>query len=117
MEKRYCLECGEGFWGRSDKRFCCDACRNSYHNAISRQSKAYSYKINSILHRNHSILSESLQSGKLQLDRKEMEEKQFAARFHTASKRKPLRRTVYTCYDISYRIEGRKGVRILTDSK
>ena len=115
MEERYCLECGERFSGRTDKRFCSDACRNYYHNAISRQSKAYSYKINSILHRNHSILSDSLSSGKSRIGPEEMEEKNFQARFHTASYRKPLSRRVYKCYDISYTIDSRKGVRILTD--
>ena len=117
MEERYCLECGERFSGRSDKRFCCDACRNSYHNAISRQSKAYSYKINSILHRNHAILSENLRSGKLMIGRQELEDKHFSARCHTASSRGLLGRRIYTCYDISYVKEGKRGVRILSSGE
>ena len=115
MEDRYCLECGERFSGRSDKRFCCDACRNSYHNAVSRQSKAYSYRINSILHRNHSILEECMEAGRMRIGRREMNEKMFAEKYFTALTRKFPGRPVYTCYDISYRLEGRRGVRILPD--
>ena len=31
MEKR-CLECNDVLHGRSDKKFCSDACRNTYNN-------------------------------------------------------------------------------------
>lgn len=115
MEKRYCLECGKGFYGRSDKRFCSDACRNSYHNSVSRQSKAYSYRINSLLQRNHSILEECLSNGKTRLGRAEMAEKMFSERYCTACSGGFPRRRVYTCYDISYTFEGRRGIRILAD--
>ena len=115
MELRYCLECGEGFYGRSDKRFCSDLCRNSWHNAASRQSKAYSYRINSLLLRNHSILAECRKEGKTRLGRAEMAERMFSERYCTACSRRFPLRTVYTCYDISYRIEGRRGIRILAD--
>lgn len=115
MEKRHCLECGVEFSGRSDKRFCSDACRNCWHNSASRQSKAYSYRINSLLHRNHSILSECRSSGRSRIKRKEMEEKLFSERYFTACSRRLLGRPVYMCYDISYMIEGRRGIRILSD--
>ncbi len=29
-QKRKCLYCGEPIYGRMDKKFCCDSCRNSY---------------------------------------------------------------------------------------
>ena len=32
MEKRNCLECGDPYDGRKDKKFCCDQCRTSYFN-------------------------------------------------------------------------------------
>ncbi|MBO4572024.1 MAG: hypothetical protein J5699_08875 [Bacteroidales bacterium] len=115
MEQRYCLECGEVFSGRSDKRFCSDSCRNSYHNSASRQSKAYSYRINSLLNRNHAILAECRRSGKTRLERSEMAEKMFSEKYCTACSRRFLGRPVYFCYDIPYRIEGRRGVRILSE--
>ena len=33
--KKNCLECGEAFNGRIDKKFCSDYCRNTYNNKIN----------------------------------------------------------------------------------
>lgn len=38
MEKN-CPECGDKIIGRADKKFCSDACRNAYNNALNKDSK------------------------------------------------------------------------------
>ena len=40
-----CLECGEKIIGRSDKKFCNDACRNSYNN---KQNKVYKFMLQEV---------------------------------------------------------------------
>ena len=39
MSKKTCLECGDTFAGRVDKKFCSDGCRNTYNNKINKDSK------------------------------------------------------------------------------
>lgn len=51
-----CRECGEGFRGRSDKRFCSDACRNAYHNSRNRETNGLFHSVNIRLRRNYRIL-------------------------------------------------------------
>ena len=31
MSKQICVQCGESFSGRADKKFCSEACRSTYH--------------------------------------------------------------------------------------
>ena len=33
---KLCLECGDKLFGRIDKKFCSDACRNAYNNKINK---------------------------------------------------------------------------------
>lgn len=51
-----CLECGEKIIGRSDKKFCSDACRNAYNNALNRDTKNSIRTTNNRLRKNHRIL-------------------------------------------------------------
>ncbi len=64
--KKNCLECGEPFSGRIDKKFCSDYCRNSFNNKINKESKNLIRNINNRLRKNHRLLSELNKSGKNQ---------------------------------------------------
>jgi hypothetical protein len=57
---RRCRECGSPIVGRSDKQFCGDSCRNSYHNRSNSETKVQITRINRILKRNYAILEEIL---------------------------------------------------------
>lgn len=59
-EEKVCLDCGAPIRGRSDKRFCDDACRNSYNNRINSTSSIFMRKVNSTLRKNRRILEELL---------------------------------------------------------
>ena len=56
MEKQ-CLCCQEIIIGRSDKKFCGDACRNDYHNKVNSQNGRLFRKVNNELKRNYLILN------------------------------------------------------------
>ncbi len=58
--KKVCLDCGLPVHGRSDKRFCDDACRNSYNNRINSFSSTLMREVNGILRKNRRILEEYL---------------------------------------------------------
>ena len=48
--KRKCLECQEILYGRSDKKFCGDYCRNTYNNKLNKSNKTIR-KINKTIKR------------------------------------------------------------------
>jgi predicted nucleic acid-binding Zn ribbon protein len=54
--ERSCPECGDKIIGRADKKFCSDACRNSYNNALNKDSKNLVRNINNRLRKNYRIL-------------------------------------------------------------
>jgi hypothetical protein len=58
MEKRTCIECGESFNGRADKKFCSDMCRNAYNNKLNSDTNNYVRNINNILRKNRRIMEE-----------------------------------------------------------
>ena len=54
--KKLCPECGDKIIGRADKKFCCDACRNTHNNALNKDSKNLVRNINNRLRKNWRIL-------------------------------------------------------------
>lgn len=57
---KYCTYCDATIRGRSDKRFCNDACRNAYHNEMNKESSTVVHRINRSLKYNRKILSRFL---------------------------------------------------------
>uniref|UniRef100_A0AAU6WW63 DUF2116 family Zn-ribbon domain-containing protein n=2 Tax=Chryseobacterium TaxID=59732 RepID=A0AAU6WW63_9FLAO len=64
-----CLECGEKIIGRSDKKFCNDACRNAYNNKQNKDSNNLMRNINNKLRKNYRILTEVNIEGKTKVAR------------------------------------------------
>ncbi|MBN2521295.1 MAG: hypothetical protein JXB17_12355, partial [Bacteroidales bacterium] len=56
--KKLCTECGEPIHGRSDKKFCCDQCRNIFNNRLNSNLNNYMRNINNVLRKNRRILAE-----------------------------------------------------------
>lgn len=56
--KKICPVCSKPFIGRSDKRFCSTACKNSYHNA--ERKNHITHAVDCALHTNRSILQQLL---------------------------------------------------------
>lgn len=56
MNKRTCPECGEIIYGRSDKKFCDDGCRNIHNNRLNSDTTNYVRNINNSLRKNRRIL-------------------------------------------------------------
>ncbi len=55
MEKN-CLECNEKIKGRSDKKFCSDACRNTFNNNLNKDQTNLIRNTNNALRKNYRIL-------------------------------------------------------------
>ncbi|WP_346985555.1 hypothetical protein [Chryseobacterium sp. POE27] len=68
-----CLECGEKIIGRSDKKFCNDACRNAYNNKQNKDSNNLMRNVNNKLRKNYRILSEVNTDGKTKVSRSKLD--------------------------------------------
>ena len=62
--KRKCIECGDSFHGRADKKFCSDQCRSAYNNRLNSDATNFVRNINNTLRKNRRILEELNPSGK-----------------------------------------------------
>lgn len=70
--KKNCLECGEPFIGRSDKKYCSDYCRNAYNNKIGRDSKNLIRNVNNRLRKNYKVLTDLNVKGKVKVTRQKL---------------------------------------------
>lgn len=67
-----CLECGEKIIGRSDKKFCNDACRNAYNNKQNKDSNNFMRNVNNKLRKNYRILGEINVDGKTKVPKSKL---------------------------------------------
>jgi len=102
MEDKHCLECGIEFFGRADKKFCTDSCRNSYNNRLNSKASSYVKEVNRTLKHNYSILKRLNGSGKTKLHRDKLLKAGFDFDFHTNTYVTKDERKYHFCYDQGY---------------
>jgi len=103
MNKRKCLECGVSIYGRPDKKFCCDGCRNAHHNKVHAESGRVIRKISRILKKNRRILAQLNPKGKCEVYRDQLLRADFDFRYFTSYCEVSEDVTYYFCYDQGYR--------------
>ena len=97
-----CIECGEKFSGREDKKFCSDGCRNAFNNKINKDSTNYMRNINNKLRKNYRILTELNVEGKTKTTRTKLIGKGFDFEFFTNILNTKTGNTYYFLYDQGY---------------
>lgn len=102
MEK--CLNCGTPLYGRPDKKYCSDKCKNSYHYGMVAEREKFQRKILAQIHRNYEILDAVLSAGKDSIERDFAEEKGFRCTCITGIHKKRNRSDEYSLFDIRYKI-------------
>ncbi len=102
MSNQQCLECGEAFKGRTDKKFCSDYCRNAYNNKVNKDSKNLIRNTNNRLRKNYKILSELNKSGKTKTTRSKLLNQNFDFTFFTSIYTTKTGNTYYYVYDQGY---------------
>ena len=101
-----CLECGDEIrYGRSDKKFCCDACKNRYHNRQAHDSRQFRQMVHSILDRNYLILDSLRRTTLKNIPLSDLVKMGFRKECFT-SYRKSSRCEIFMCYDIRYFVSG-----------
>ncbi len=110
MEKRTCIECGEAFQGRADKKFCSDLCRNSHNNKLNSDSTNYVRNINNILRRNRRIIEDLLpkDSQPLPILKQKLTDKGFNFTYLTNTLITKDGKKYHFCYEYGYLVEEGK---------
>jgi len=99
----HCLECGEPLsYGRGDRKFCSNSCKNRYHNREARNWRGRYARTIGILQKNHDILKRLVQIGVRSISKTELVQLGYRTDFVTSSRRES-RRTVCHCFDIVFR--------------
>jgi len=98
-----CLQCGKDIvYGRADRKFCSNDCKNQYHNR--RRYPLREELESSILHtidNNHAILDRLYKMGVTTIDLVTLSHLGFDARFITSFNRIG-RKNVFTIFDLQY---------------
>jgi len=105
MNQRRCEECNSPLKGRSDKRFCGDYCRNTYHNRKHQKRNRVRYATHQKLQRNRQILKEILGSkSRRVIGREQLIQLGFDFGFLTEILRLTRGQNYYYIYDVGYRL-------------
>ena len=70
--QKKCLECERPVFGRADKKFCWDGCRNAYNNKNKAAATNYIRNVNNLLAKNRRILLAFNPSGKAKKHRDQL---------------------------------------------
>ena len=112
-EERTCSECGRPIHGRSDKKFCSDACRNSHNNKVTAPATNYVRNVNNTLAKNRRVLADLLAQDKINLHKDELWKKGFDFDFYTSSLTTPVGEVYLYCYDLGYQLLDEGTVRLV----
>jgi predicted nucleic acid-binding Zn ribbon protein len=108
-----CLECGDKFVGREDKKFCSDGCRNAYNNKINKDSSNFMRTVNNQLRRNYRILSQLNADGKSKTTRTLLMAKGFDFDFFTNLLETKTGNTYRFIYDQGYRLLNNDSCKLV----
>lgn len=101
MEKK-CPECKKPVYGRTDKRYCSDACRNAYNNKINASVNNRMRTVNNLLAKNRRILCELNPAGKKKIHKDQLLRKGFDFNFFTSSYETRTGDVYRFCYEHGY---------------
>jgi len=104
-ESRKCAECGTEIYGRVDKKFCSDQCRNTFNNRIHASSNAYIRKVNYILRKNRRIMEELLNKSDkdaLRVHKNKLTDKGFSFDYYTNIYKTKNNKYYYFSYEYGF---------------
>ena len=111
-ETKSCLECSFPIYGRSDKKFCSDACRTRFNNDRIRHAHLPMKEINRILKNNRNILQAFLSEGKKTTTRRSLEDSGFDFTYFTHLLPAVPTGKGFVCYDMAYIEDENSTIRI-----
>ena len=97
-----CLQCGAPLYGRRDKRFCSQDCKDRYHYALQADSRRYRRRVLVNLEQNYALLDELVESGVSEVSRIDLVVQGFKPGLVTGYTRRRGAQDELRCFDISY---------------
>ena len=101
---KFCKECKEVIYGRSDKKFCDDYCRAAFNNDLKSASNNLVRNVNNALGKNRRILESLLPQGDAtaKTNHDKLIEKGFQFKYHTHIYNTKTEKTYFYCYEYGY---------------
>ena len=114
---KHCLNCGEPLYGRPDKLFCSERCKDNWHNTRRSRIKRARASVLDILNNNHDILESLIQSGRTVWITPLLEAMGFRWDYFTRLVGIKRGSMLCECFDIRYRVSKTKlsGIARVTD--
>ncbi|MCR9065719.1 MAG: DUF2116 family Zn-ribbon domain-containing protein [Cytophagales bacterium] len=100
--ERNCPECGNVIYGRADKKFCSDSCRNSYNNKQKSEINNLVKNTNNQLKKNRKILESICKGDKAKAKRDTLLKKGLDFNLVTSVRTTKKGSTYYFVYDYGY---------------
>jgi len=118
-QRKKCLICKATFSGRTDKRFCSGKCKSYYHRKLRKINKLATRKVDTILHRNRSILLEIMGKRKVKqkVDRIILDQKKFNYHYFTGRTINKQGKEYLHIYDFRYMMFSDNEVLIVRKKK
>ncbi len=116
MSNKKCPECGDKIYGRADKKFCTDYCRNAYNNKLNQTANNNIRNINNQLKRNWRILDDLNPNDKCSVHKNKLVDKGFNFGYFTSIYTTKKGTIYYFVYDQGY-LELENGYYMLVKKK
>lgn len=113
---KVCLLCSKKLVGRSDKKFCNDACRNEFNNRLNSDENNLMRRINYVLRKNRRILIELLEKNQNSVSKIELIAAGFDFTHCTSVNQTSKGKTTFKVYEMSYVFKNSSMVEIFIDS-
>lgn len=97
-----CPECGNKIIGRSDKKYCSDACRNAHNNELNKDTKNLVRNVNNRLRKNYRILEALNSKDKIKVSRERLIREGFNFEYFTSIYTTKSGSVYYYLYDQGY---------------
>jgi hypothetical protein len=113
-----CLRCKRELKGRTDKKFCNDDCRSTYHNDKNYELDTTMRKITRILRQNRRILRELLkQTIEAVVEKDDLLSNGFQKDYHTQVKVNRDGHRIYYCFEYGYHMIHDNSIKIFYQDK
>jgi predicted nucleic acid-binding Zn ribbon protein len=116
---KHCLTCGRSIKGRSDKKYCDEACRNSYNNHWKKERNNFIRRTNSTLLKNRRILERLLPVGEemAKTNKEKLQRLGFQFNYMTHLLTNKKGAIYHFCYDYGYLPIGKDWYLIVKNKR
>ncbi|MSP65987.1 MAG: hypothetical protein EXR22_04565 [Flavobacteriaceae bacterium] len=113
---KFCLNCGLPVFGRADKKYCDDYCRNDFHNSQAVTNSKLTRSSHKKLRRNYEILNGVIDAGVCEIAKDELLVYGFNTKAMTELDLREDGTMLYGIYDIQYFEKANRMIEVYRKS-